>query len=284
MDDGIRIQKVLSDNGIMSRRKAEEAILQGRVRVNGHQCEIGQKVNPRKDVIALDGVNIQLQRHKRNVYIILNKPRGYVTTTSDEQGRACVADLVADAPARVYPIGRLDKVSEGLLLLTNDGDFANTVMHPRNHVSKTYRATVRPGVTEDQLLRLTSGVEIDGAVTLPAVVHVVTREPGRAVLQITIYEGRNRQIRKMCEAVGLEVARLKRTSVGPVKLGMLKPGEWRELTAQELQGLRGAAKKAENKSKHETAEKAAKEKTQKGYVRGRKPQAKDKPGTAKRKE
>lgn len=251
MNEGIRIQKVLSDNGILSRRKAEEAILQKRVQVNGRPCEIGQKINPRKDIVALDGVNVPLQKRKNNVYLILNKPRGYVTTTSDEQGRACVADLVGDAPAKVYPIGRLDKVSEGLLLLTNDGDFANTVMHPRSHISKTYRATVRPDINEEQLLQLTTGVEIDGQMTLPAVVHVLTREAGRVVLQITIYEGRNRQIRKMCEAVGLTVARLKRISVGPVKLGMLKPGEWRELTAQELQGLRAAAKKADNKVQHE---------------------------------
>jgi 23S rRNA pseudouridine2605 synthase len=174
---------------------------------------------------------------------MLNKPRGYVTTTSDELGRANVTELVADAPDKVYPVGRLDKNSEGLLLFTNDGDFANTVMHPRNNISKTYRATVRPDITEAQLIKLSSGVTIDGQKTLPAAVHVLEREPGRVVLQITIHEGRNRQIRKMCEAVGLTVARLKRISVGPLKLGMLKPGDWRELTAEELKGLRGAAAK-----------------------------------------
>lgn len=248
---GTRIQKVLSDNGILSRRKAEEAILQKRVQVNGRPAEIGQKIDPKRDVIALDGVNVALSRRKQNFYIMLNKPRGYVTTTSDEMGRACVSDLVADAPQRVYPVGRLDKVSEGLLLLTNDGHFANTVMHPRNHISKTYRATVRPGVTEEQLLKLATGVEIDGVMTLPATVHVVTRDPERAVVQITIFEGRNRQIRKMCEALGLTVARLKRTSVGPLKLGMLKPGKWRELTASELIAIRNSANKAMNKRVHE---------------------------------
>lgn len=268
---GIRIQKVLSDNGIMSRRKAEEAILKKRVQVNGRPAEIGQKINPRKDIIAVDGVNVELQRRKDNVYIMLNKPRGYVTTTSDELGRACVAELVADVPQKVYPIGRLDKVSEGLLLLTNDGNFANTVMHPRNNISKTYRATVRPDVTEDQLLSLSTGVLIDGKNTLPATVHVVTREPGRAVLQITIHEGRNRQIRKMCEAVGLEVARLKRTTVGPVKLGMLQPGKWRELTAQELSGLRGAAKKAQNKSEQQKIDERV---TKNGGAKGRRPAGK----------
>lgn len=247
-NQGVRIQKVLSDNGILSRRKAEEAIAKKRVQVNGRPAVIGQKIDPRKDIISIDGENVELQRRKKNVYIMLNKPRGYITTTSDERGRNCVTDLVADAPAKVYPVGRLDKVSEGLLLFTNDGDFANTIMHPGNQISKTYRATVRPDITEDQLLKLTSGVEIDGRMTLPAVVHVITREPGRTVLQITIREGRNRQIRKMCEAVGLGVARLKRLSVGPVKLGMLQPGKWRELKPVELAGLRGAAQKGRNKS------------------------------------
>lgn len=252
---GIRIQKVLSDNGILSRRKAEEAIAQGRVKVNGHPATLGQRINPRKDVLAIDGVNLVLQKRKDNVYIMLHKPRGYVTTTSDEMGRRCVTDLVTDAPARVYPVGRLDKNSEGLLLMTNDGEFANTIMHPRNHISKTYRATVRPDVTEDQLVKLSTGVEIDGKNTLPATVHVLTREQGRTVLQITIYEGRNRQIRKMCEGVGLTVARLKRLSVGPLKLGMLQPGQWRELTPAELISIRGASKKAGNKAEQERIEK-----------------------------
>ena len=136
-NEGTRIQKVLSDNGVLSRRKAEDAIRQGRITVNGRPCGLGQKINPRKDIIALDGVNIALQRRKQSVYIMLHKPLGYVTTTSDEMGRRCVTDLVAYAPAKVYPVGRLDKQSEGLLLLTNDGNFANQIMHPRSHVSKT---------------------------------------------------------------------------------------------------------------------------------------------------
>ncbi len=243
---GVRIQKVLSDNGILSRRKAEDAIREGRVKINGHPALIGQKVNPRRDVIAVDGEAVRINAKKRGLYIMLNKPRGYVTTTSDELGRANVTELLANAPEKVYPVGRLDKNSEGLLLFTNDGDFANTIMHPRNNISKTYRATVRPDIGEEQLIKLSSGVVIDGHKTLPAAVHVLEREPGRVVLQITIHEGRNRQIRKMCEAVGLTVARLKRVSVGPVKLGMLKPGDWRELTAEELRGLRGAAVKGGN--------------------------------------
>lgn len=248
--EGTRIQKVLSDHGIMSRRKAEEAIAKGRITVNGRPCRLGQKINPRKDIIALDGDNIALKRHKQNLYIMLNKPRGYVTTTSDELGRRCIVDLLRDVPQRVYPVGRLDRVSEGLLLLTNDGAFANDIMHPGGHVSKTYRVTVRQDPAEEDIIRLSSGVEIDGRKTQPAVVHVLTKEPGRTVLQITIYEGRNRQIRRMCEAVGLEIARLKRVSVGPLKLGMLRPGQWRELTAQELAALRGSVRKAQNRASH----------------------------------
>lgn len=253
-NEGTRIQKVLSDNGVLSRRKAEDAIRQGRITVNGRPCGLGQKINPRKDIIALDGVNIALQRRKQSVYIMLHKPRGYVTTTSDEMGRRCVTDLVADAPAKVYPVGRLDKQSEGLLLLTNDGNFANQIMHPRSHVSKTYRVTVRSAVDEQQLVRLATGVEIDGKATQPASVHMLASENGRSVIQLTIYEGRNRQVRKMCEAVGLTVARLKRTSVGPLKLGMLKPGDWRELTPAELISLRASVKKAENRSRQEQQE------------------------------
>ena len=250
---GIRIQKVLSDNGILSRRKAEEAIAKGRITVNGHPCQIGQKVNPKKDIVALDGQNLPLNQRKNNLYIMLNKPRGYVTTTSDELGRRCVTDLMKDVGAKVYPVGRLDRNSEGLLLFTNDGNFANTIMHPSNHISKTYRATVRPEISEEQLIKLSTGVLIEGddKPTLPASVHVLAKETGRTVLQITIFEGRNRQIRRMCEAVGLEVARLKRVSVGPLKLGMLKPGSWRELTPGELTGLRGSVQKAENRAAHE---------------------------------
>ena len=154
---GIRIQKVLSDNGIMSRRKAEEAIQQGRITVNGHPAVPGNPVNPMRDVIAVDGVRVRLQKKKKNYYIMMHKPRGYVTTTSDEMGRKCVTDLLEDAPARVYPVGRLDRNSEGLLLFTNDGDFANMVMHPSNHITKTYRVTIRPDITDEQAAKMSAG-------------------------------------------------------------------------------------------------------------------------------
>lgn len=237
----MRIHKVLSDNGIASRRKAEKLIEEGRVTVNGHKATIGQDVNIVRDIIHIDGERIVFEKRVKKYYVMLNKPRGYVTTLSDELGRRCVAELVSDIPTRVYPIGRLDKDSEGLLLLTNDGDFANLIMHPSHHISKTYRVTVRPDITEDQLVTLTTGVTLDdGVSTLPAQVQVETKEPGRVVLRMTIYEGKNRQIRRMCEAVGLELVRLRRVSVGPVKLGMLQPGKWRELTPVEVGALRGS--------------------------------------------
>lgn len=237
----MRIHKVLSDNGILSRRKAEQLIEEGRITVNGHRAELGQDINPARDIIHIDGERVVIEKRAKKLYIMLNKPRGYVTTLSDELGRRCVAELVSEVPARVYPIGRLDKDSEGLLLLTNDGDFANLIMHPSHHISKTYRVTVRPDITEEQLVALSTGVTLDDEVTtLPAQVQVEDKEPGRVVLRLTIFEGKNRQIRRMCEALGLEVARLRRVSVGPVKLGMLQPGKWRELTPAEVGALRGA--------------------------------------------
>lgn len=244
MAELIRIQKVLSDNGVLSRRKTEEAIQKGMITVNGRKANIGQKIDPIHDLVAINGQNLSLRKKTEKSYVILNKPRGYVTTMSDELGRKCVAELVSNAPQKVYPVGRLDKDSEGLLLMTNDGDFANFIMHPSNCIQKTYRVTVRPAINEKQLIELSEGVVVDGVKTAPAIVNVVTNEEGRAVLLITIHEGRNRQIRKMCDAVGLETARLKRISVGPVKLGMLKPGTWRELDPAEVLAIKNSAKKS----------------------------------------
>ena len=240
----IRIQKIIADSGMCSRRKAEELISSGKVTVNGRPCKLGDKALPNKDIIAVSGENISVPKRRRLYYIMLHKPRGYVTTMSDELDRKCVTELLKGVPERVYPIGRLDKNSEGLLLFTNDGGFANDIMHPSRHISKTYRVTVRPDITEQQLVELSSGVEIDGKMTKECNVVVLDKKPGRVVLQMTIFEGRNRQIRKMCEAVGLEVARLKRTSVGPLKLGMLKPGDYRELKPDELRALRSAVSKS----------------------------------------
>lgn len=235
----IRIQKMIADSGYCSRRKAETMISQGRVKINGRPVKLGDKCGF-KDIITVDGERLHIPRRKNLMYIMLNKPRGYVTTVSDELDRRCVMELISDVEERVYPVGRLDRNSEGLLLFTNDGDFANSIMHPSRHISKTYRVTVRPDISDEQLVQLAEGVEIDGRKTLPASVVVKEKEQGRVVLLITIKEGRNRQIRKMCEAVGLEVARLRRISIGPLKLGMLKPATWRELTADELRALRNA--------------------------------------------
>ena len=239
----VRIQKIIADSGLCSRRKAEELIEKGKVKVNGHPCKLGDKALPGKDMITVGGELITVDKRRKLYYIMLHKPRGYVTTTSDELGRKCVTELLENIPERVYPIGRLDKDSEGLLLFTNDGGFANDMMHPSRHISKTYRVTVRPDITEQQLVQLASGVEIDGRKTAECNVVVLDKQVGRVVLQMTIFEGRNRQIRKMCEAVGLEVARLKRTAVGPVKLGMLKPGSLRELKTDELRALRNKVTK-----------------------------------------
>ena len=234
-DNQIRLQKFLSECGVASRRKAEDLIASGKVKVNGRVATIGDKINPKKDSVTVFGKKVI--KVKKNTYIMLHKPRGFITTLSDEMGRKCVAQLVEDVGTRVYPVGRLDRDSEGLLLLTDDGEFANAMTHPAKHVPKTYRVTVRPSITEDQITALTTGIEIDGRMTLPSEVRVISRQEGRVVLEIIIYEGRNRQIRKMCETLGLEVARLKRTQIGSVKLGMLKQGDWRNLTEEEVHKL-----------------------------------------------
>lgn len=240
MTDGkVRLQKFLAESGVASRRKSEELIESGKVKVNGHTASIGDKINPKKDLVTVSGKKIIAQ--KENTYIVLHKPRGFITTMSDEMDRKCVAELIKDLKVRVFPVGRLDRDSEGMLLFTNDGEFANAMTHPKKHVSKTYRVTVRPSINEEQLTALTTGVIIDDRKTAPAEVHVVTKEENRVVLEIILYEGRNRQIRKMCEEVGLEVARLKRTAIGSVKLGMLKQGAWRHLTDDEVRKLMLAA-------------------------------------------
>lgn len=234
-DDRIRLQKYLSMCAVASRRKSEELIAQGKVKINGKVAQIGDKVSPKRDTVTVSGKKVAAHRSK--VYIMLHKPRGFITTMDDEMGRKCVAELVSDVGERVYPVGRLDKDSEGLLLLTNDGEFTNHMTHPSKHIPKTYRVTVRPDVTDDMLTTFSAGMEIDGRMTAPADAHIIEKQDNRVVLEIVLYEGRNRQIRKMCEALGLEVARLKRTSMGSLKLGMLPPGKWRELTEDEVHKL-----------------------------------------------
>ena len=236
----IRIQKIIADSGYCSRRKAEQYIQNGEVKVNGRPCSLGDKADPRNDLITVNGEKIKADGVTLR-YIKLYKPRGYVTTMSDEQGRKTITDLLSGIEERVYPIGRLDRTSEGLLLLTNDGSFANDIMHPTKHVAKTYRVTVAEKVTEDQINKLMAGVEIEpNVMTRPCVVNILLEEEERTVLEFIIKEGKNRQIRRMCEAVDLTVKRLRRTSIAGVKLGMLKPGEYADLTKEEMRILRSA--------------------------------------------
>ncbi len=234
-DNRIRLQKFLSEAGVASRRKSEELIAQGAVRVNNRTASIGDSVDPKRDTVTVHGRRVNRVSETR--YILLNKPRGYVTTTDDDLGRKCVTELVSDLKIRLYPVGRLDRVSEGALLLTNDGAFANAMMHPSRHVSKTYRVTVKSEVTKSQIDSLSSGILLDGRKTAPADVHVIDKAEGRSVLEIVLYEGRNRQIRRMCDSLGLEVSRLKRVAVGNVKLGSLPVGKYRDLTEKEVRSL-----------------------------------------------
>lgn len=238
----VRLQKFLADNGVASRRKSEELIEQGKVKVNGRVAMIGDKVDPVRDKVSVRGKTVVATKEK--IYIMLHKPRGFITTMSDERDRKCVAQLVKDVPLKVYPVGRLDRNSEGLLFLTNDGDFANHLTHPSSHVNKTYRVTVAGKVSEEQIVKMATGIDIDSddRLTLPCDVFVIERKEDRTVLNFIISEGRNRQIRKMCEKVGLNVLRLKRTEIAGVKLGMLGQGKWRELNEKELKRLTNISK------------------------------------------
>ena len=244
-DNKIRLQKHLSECGVASRRKAEELIEQGKVRVNGRVALIGAKVDPKRDKVTVSGKTVIAQNTK--MYIMLHKPRGFVTTTNDELDRKCVTDLVKDAGVKLFPVGRLDKNSEGLLIMTNDGNFANSLTHPSAHVNKTYRVTVKGEVEDEKLIKLCEGIMLDDRKTLPCDVFVAERKPDRTVLIFIIHEGRNRQIRRMCEAVNLEVLRLKRTEIAGVKLGMLPQGKWRPLNEKEMRHLTNVnAEKKEN--------------------------------------
>ena len=237
MPSPIRLQKYLAERGIASRRGAEELIRAGRVTINGRKATIGTSVDPQDDLVAVDGQNLEQQRD-RPAYLLLHKPRGYVTTMNDPHAVRTVAELVADYPTRTFPVGRLDKDSEGLLLMTNDGALANALTHPASHVPKVYRVTLRGQVSDAQRDKLSAGMELDGRRTQPIELRVLAEEPDRTVLQLTLREGRNRQIRRMCEALNLEVLRLKRTALGPLKLGLLPAGQWRELTAEEVKRLK----------------------------------------------
>ena len=231
-----RLQKIISASGLMSRRAAEELIAAGKVSVNGVTAALGDKAEAGVDKILVDGKALPSAGEK--LYIMLNKPRGYVTTLSDEKGRKNVSELVKELGTRLYPVGRLDMYSEGLLLMTNDGDFANRLMHPSHQVDKCYHTWVKGEDMGWAVELLRCPMEIDGYVTSPAEVVILELKGEEALLAITIHEGRNRQVRKMCEAAGLKVTRLMRVSEGGVELGTLKSGKWRRLTEEELDMLR----------------------------------------------
>lgn len=230
---GERVQKIIAARGAASRRKAEEWIQEGRVTVNGTVAALGQTAE-NTDEICIDGK--PLPQKQDHVYILLNKPRGYVTTLSDEQGRKNAAQLVADCGTRVYPVGRLDMDSEGLLLFTNDGEFANNLMHPKHEVNKTYEAWVT-GYTKGAEFKLARPITLDGYTIKAPIVRLVKAEGDKARFRITIHEGRNRQVRRMCQAAGMHCTRLRRIQEGSLALGDLPLGKWRYLTEDEVKNL-----------------------------------------------
>ena len=230
-----RIQKILSSRGVASRRKAEEMITAGRIVCNGKQCVLGDVADPDVDEILIDGKPLPMEGER--CYIMLNKPRGFVTTLSDEKGRKNAAQLVADCGQRVYPVGRLDMDSEGLLLFTNDGEFANNLMHPKHEVEKTYRVTVLE-FAADKLEKLKLPVVLDGYQIKPPKVELETAQGNKASVLVTIHEGRNRQVRRMCAIAELTVMRLERISEGKLSLGNLPKGKWRYLTKDEVEALK----------------------------------------------
>ena len=235
-----RLQKLISAAGMASRRRSEELIKMGKVTVNGIPASLGDSAAPETDIICVDGR--LLAEPAERTYIMLYKPRGYVTTLKDEKNRRCVSELVRDVGVRLYPVGRLDMYSEGLLIMTDDGEFANRLMHPSSQTDKTYHAWVKGACSETALKVLRSPLVIDGYRISPAEVKVNTDKVIRSdkdytQLSIRIHEGRNRQIRKMCDCAGLKLTKLKRISEGSLSIGELKPGHWRYLTEDELQDL-----------------------------------------------
>lgn len=246
----IKLQKYFTDCGVMSRRAAEEQIRLGKVKVNGKVAHIGDTVEPGVDKVEL-GEKIIIPTCDEKVCIMLNKPRGFVTTMSDEKGRRSVDMLVEDLKIRVYPIGRLDMDSDGLLLMTNDGELANILTHPRHEIPKIYHVSVKGTVNEQTLRRLGSEMVLDGYKILPVSVSVAQKAltpDGVTVLEMTLYEGRNRQIRKMCESCGLKIRRLCRVAIGNVRLGSLPQGRWRRLTRAEIAYLKGSDTKKGNQN------------------------------------
>ena len=240
-----RLQKFVADAGLMSRRAAEAEIERGNFAVNGHVAFIGMKINPAEDVVTYKGKRIKYEKRKYT-YIMLNKPRGYLSSTNDDRGRKCVTDLLDGVGARVYPVGRLDMISEGMILLTDDGELKNRLTHPSHTIPKIYRVKVGGSVSQSQYDILTSPLEIDGYKIKPVDVIVTGEDESGTVLKFTLFEGRNRQIRKMCEAADLTVKRLSRVSIGNLKLDGLPVGKWRYLEQSEVDYLYKATKEQKN--------------------------------------
>ena len=241
----IRLQKYVADAGLMSRRAAEGEIEKGNFAVNGHVAQTGMKIDPKNDIVTYKGKRIKYEK-RQYTYIMLNKPRGYLSSTSDDRGRKCVTDLLDGVDARVYPVGRLDMISEGMILLTDDGELKNRLTHPRHTIGKVYRVKVAGSVTESQYDILTSPLEIDGYTIKPVEVTISDEDESGTVLKMTLFEGRNRQIRKMCEEAGLTVKRLSRVSIGNLKLDGLPVGKWRYLDQEEVDYLYKATKELKN--------------------------------------
>ena len=237
----IRLQKFIADAGVMSRRAAEAEIEKGNFAINGHVAPIGAKIDPASDVVTYKGKRIRHEQ-KKYTYIMMNKPRGYLSSTSDDRGRKCVTDLIDGVDARLYPVGRLDLISEGMLLLTDDGDLKNKLTHPSHSLPKVYRVKVGGEVSKKQFEILTSPLEIDGYTIKPVTVAVGETDESGTVLKMTLVEGRNRQIRKMCEIAGLTVKRLSRVSIGNLKLDGMPVGKWRHLDESEVEYLKRATK------------------------------------------
>lgn len=232
----MRLNKYIAQAGIASRRKADELIVNGNVKINGISVrELGTDVKE-GDVVEVNGRRIEAE--ERKVYVLLNKPIGYVTTSADDKNRATVLDLVADIPERLFPVGRLDYNTSGLLILTNDGDFAYRLTHPKHHIYKTYRAVVQGQLSNERVTRLRNGVDIGGFVTSPAIVNVIKQQERKAIVEISIYEGKNRQVRKMFNAVGNKVIELERIAIGEIRLGRTKEGHYRKLTHEEIEYLK----------------------------------------------
>lgn len=241
----IRLQKFIADAGLMSRRAAEGEIELGNISVNGHVATVGMKIDPKSDVVTYKGKRVWYEK-KKYTYIMLNKPRGYLSSTTDNRGRKCVTDLLDGVSARVYPVGRLDMISEGMILLTDDGELKNRLTHPKHTIPKIYRVKVGGSVSQEQYDILTSALEIDGYKIKPVDVLITGEDESGTVLKMTLYEGRNRQIRKMCEAAGLTVKRLSRVSIGNLKLDGLPVGKWRYLEQSEVDYLYKATKEIKN--------------------------------------